>query len=84
MMFAYNYNHRWGKFAKENFANLVKLQKSRTLNLAKFSRYTVVQYPVCGTFAYIVTKIHHKTDPTQSICIKIVSRVPEDVVLYIE
>ena len=38
MTFAYNYNDGWKKFAKENFANLVK---SRTLNLAKFSRYTV-------------------------------------------
>ena len=42
MTFAYNYNHRWRKFAKENFANLVKSRKSRTLNLAKFSHYTVV------------------------------------------
>ena len=40
MTFAYNYNDVWRKFAKENFANLVK---SRTLNLAKFSRYTVKQ-----------------------------------------
>ena len=36
MKFAYNYNDGWRKFAKENFANLVK---SQTLNLAKFSRY---------------------------------------------
>ena len=41
MTYAYNYNHRGIKFAKENFANLVKSRKSRTLNLAKFSRYTV-------------------------------------------
>ena len=38
MTFAYSYNHRWRKFAKENFANLVKSRKSQTLNLTKFSR----------------------------------------------
>ena len=42
MTFAYNYNDGWKKFAKESFANLVKSRKSRTLNLAKFSRYTVL------------------------------------------
>ena len=41
MTFAYNSNHRWRKLAKENFANSVKSRKSRTLNLAKFSRYSV-------------------------------------------
>ena len=48
MTFAYNYNHRWRKFAKENFANLVK---SRTLNLAKFSRGTIyIRYVVLFLF----------------------------------
>ena len=41
MTFAYNYNDGWRKFPKENFLNLLKSQKLRTLNLAKFSRYTV-------------------------------------------
>ena len=45
MTLAYSYNDGWTKFAKENFANLVKSQKSRTLNLKKFSRYTVLDKP---------------------------------------
>ena len=42
MMIAYYYTDGWRTVAKENFANLVKLRKSRTLNLVKFFRYTVV------------------------------------------
>ena len=45
MTLAYSYNDGWRKFAKENFANLVKSQKSRTLNLEKFSCYTVLDKP---------------------------------------